>query len=373
AYQAYGDPSFVLDPTQNGERQASAQQRVSLYELQDFLESIDVDMHHKMKNYNFDDLQDELDELATHLSNPDWLTAPGTQYQLARLYGNVLPEGFVEARKACQAAIAAEDQNGHVPIVALELMANLESRQAAALAAQALELAVEDPNRQACFAEALELADNAIDRLRGLLAITKQVQIAAALDHPLHLSSNIERYALLGSAYKRLALVLLQKDKQDWTAIKTAMNSSLKAYANGAELKSNAKINAYPLINYLQLAALLNEAPTNCLQLLDQAQAAVRLKFASSNDFFDAVMSADIDIAVFLANNDKLTHSTEDLLQRYQETTQEVATTLRNFDSTVKQLRNLAQLLACTTEHLHQQNQTLTELNQQKVQILAKL
>lgn len=373
AYQAYGDPSFVLDPSINNQTFAARQNCVSAHELQDYLESIDVDMHHKIRAYNFQSLQEELEQLAANVSNSAWLNAPGTQYQLARLYGNVLPDGFADARRACQNAIAEEDRNGHVPIVALELMANLESRQAEALALQASGLSDEHEDKAILFNEAEELAKSSIERLQGLLAITKHVQTAIAADmHLVQLSSNMERYGLLGSAYKRLAIILLQKNTK-WDEIEQVIRKSLKAYLDGESTELGAKLRAYPLINRLQLAAILNEGPANYTQLLDQAKSAVRSQFSESNEFFDAVMSADIEIANLLADNDKLTQSHTDLIKLYREVTQDLSTTARNFNSVVQQLKNLAQLLGLAALNLHQANQQLLELSQKKVEVLEKV
>lgn len=372
AYQAYGDPSFILDPTKIPKRTSDSYQPVSAHELQDVLASIDVDMHHKVRDYTFQSLHEELEDLAANLTNTAWLTTPGTQYQLARLYGNVLPDGFVEARKACQAAIAEEDRNGQVPIVALELMANLESRQAEALALKALEFPTADPERAMLFDEAIDLVKTAIERLQGLLSITKYVQIAAALDGPVHFSSNTERYALLGSAYKRLAIILLQQN-QAWQPIQAALLESLKAYQQAEGIELGAKLKAYPLINRLQLAAILNQTPDNCLELLDRAHAAVRLQFTESNDFFDAVMSADIEIARFLANPAEPNETDDYFIRLYQEVTREVATTVRNFNSVVQQLRNLAQLLSLAANSLYATNTQMLALSQKKVAILEKL
>ncbi|MFZ1571018.1 MAG: CHAT domain-containing protein [Thiolinea sp.] len=372
AYQAYGDPSFVLDPTTAPKHAHACHQQISAYELQDYLNSLHVDMHHKVRDYTFQSLYEELERVSSNISNPAWLSAPGTQYQLAQLYGNVLPDGFVEARKACQAAIAEEDRNGHVPIVALELMANLESRQAEALALKALELNEDNPERIALFEEAKELAQAAIERLQGLLAITKYVQIAAAVDNPVQLSSNTERYALLGSAYKRLAMILLQQN-QAWPSIETALRASLKAYSDAEGTELNAKLKAYPLINRLQLTAVLNQIdPLKFFELLDRAHTAVRAQFLESNDFFDAAMSADIDITRFLAN-EEITHSHADFIQLYVEAIRDVATTARNFNSVVQQLRILAQLLSVAAKHLHQTNNKRLELSQKKVEILQKV
>lgn len=373
AYQAYGDPSFILDLNSAQKRSHACQQQVSPYELQDYLNSLHVDMHHKVRHYDFKTLDEELDQVATNISNPDWLKTPGTQYQLAQLYGSVLPEGFAEARRACQAAIAEEDRNGHVPIVALELMANLESRQAEALALQALELKEDDPERTELFEEAKGLANTAIERLQGLLSITKYVQFAAAVDSPVQLSSNTERHALLGSAYKRLAMILLQQN-HEWPQIKTALDASLTAYKSAEGTELGAKLKAYPLINRLQLAIILNQIPTaTCIELLDRAHTVVRSQFAETHEFFDAVMSADIDITRLLASQEQLDQNHEDIIKLYKDATQDVATTSGNFNSVVRQLRILAQLMSVAAKHLYEANTQLLALSQSKVEILEKV
>lgn len=382
AYQAYGDPSFVLDPLTEKKRAIPCQQQVSAYELQDYLTSIDVDMHQKARKYEFDSLHTELEQVAENLSNPDWLKAPEIQYQLAGLYGNVLPKGFEAARSAYQIAIAEEDRNGKVPITALELLANLESRQAETLAFQATELKEDDPERLELFVRAKDLANTAIERLDGLLKITKYVQ-TAAIDSPIGLNSNAERFALLGSAYKRLAIILLQADAKTWDKVEAVLKQSIEAYKRGEARELGARLKAYPLINRLQLAAILQgfnqqTEDENYLELLDQASNTVRLQFAESNEFFDAVMSADIEIARFLLDQqpikaeDKPTKATH-FVQVYKEVTQEVPSTLRVFNSVVQQLKNLAQLLNTAAQQLQANKPELAALYEIKANILVEV
>ena len=378
AYQAYGDPSFMLEVPLTDKSAAFSPQQVSAHELQDYLTSVDVDMHQKVREYTFESLHAELEQVFANLSNPAWLNTPGTQYQLARLYGNVLPEGFEQARKACQAAIAEEDRNGQVPITALELLANLESRQAEALALSALELKQDNPERAELFKDAQELANTAIKRLDGLLSITKYVQVAATVESSISLNSNAERQALLGSAYKRLALILVQENLAPWSSIKEHLMKSIAAYQQGEAKELGARLKAYPLINRLQLAAILNELSKDedCFELLDQAQNTVRLQFAESNEFFDAVMSADIEIARFLADTTTAItelKQAEHFIQRYKETTQDLAVTPRIFNSVVRQLRNLAQLLVLASQHLYADKPELVVLYEQKAKILLSI
>lgn len=360
AYQAYGDPSFVLQPLNEKKHAVACDHQVSVHELQDYLTSLNVDMHQKTRDYDFDSLNKELEQISDNLSNPDWLKLPEIQHQLAGIYGNILPEGFDAACKAYQIAIAEEDRNGRVPIIALESLANLESRQAEALADQASELTADNPKRTELFARARVLADMAIERLDGLLKITKYVQNAASVDSPIKLSSNTERYALLGSAYKRLALILLKENPEDWTGIQDILKKSVNAYQRGETRELGTQLKAYPLINRLQLIAILqnltkdqNSEEDDYFDLLDQAHNTVRLQFAESNDFFDAVMSADIEIARLLldqerpdlALEDKLAAETNQYIQLYKETTQDLPSTVRTFTSAIQQLKNLAQLL----------------------------
>ncbi|HMT91600.1 CHAT domain-containing protein [uncultured Thiothrix sp.] len=381
AYQAYGDPSFVLEPLKEKKHALSCQQQVSAYELQDYLTSIEVDMHQKVGKYEFASLHRELEQVADNLSNPEWLKTPDIQYQLASLYRNVLPEGFEAARSAYQIAIAEEDRNGKVPILALESLANLESRQAETLAFQAVELKKDNPERSNLFTRAKDLANSAIERLDGLLKITKYVQTAAAVDSLISLNSNAERFALLGSAYKRLAIILLQEDSKAWDKVEAALKHSLEAYKCGEARELGARLKAYPLINRLQLTAILQGfiqqvEDENYLELLDQAHNIVSLQFAESNEFFDTVMSADIDIARFLLDQDKAnvdSKTATEFVQLYKEVTQEIPSTLRVFNSVVQQLKNLAQLLKAAGQQLQASNLDLAALCDTKANILSKI
>ncbi len=356
AYQAYGDPSYVLDSSLEYGVRHAGRVPVSPHELYDYLESLYVNMHHKVYEYTFESLQAELEPMLGRIPH-DWVCEPGVQYQLSRLYGNTLPDGFEHARQACQVAIAEEDRNGSVPITALEQLANLEARQAAALAEQAFGLPVPDEaaRKQQCLEEAQQLVEMAIQRLEGLIQITQQTQLATTYDAGQGSITNTERYALLGSAYKRQALIRLYSgaawdgaDGKPEGCIREALLKSREAYLKGEGLSFGYNFKPYAVINRLQLDGLLQIGSDahEYTPLVEKAQIAARQRFKESYDFFDAVMSADAELARFLLQGGVCSPSAQDDLEcSFRDAIGDVPSTAREMDSMLGQIEHLGRLL----------------------------
>ncbi len=363
AYQAYGDPNYVLRADEDTDHAQNSWSPVAPQELRDRLESLSVDIQYKTSHYTFSTLLPVVENLLGQVP-ASWVREPGVQYILARLYGDMLPDGFEHARTACQIAIAEEDRSGNVPICALELLGNLEARQAEMLAEQASGLRIErnklgddlTDESMAVDAENLEeqitqlcqrsreLAKTAIQRLEGLLAITEQLHLAkhGGNNEEEGCTTNTERYALLGSAYKRQAVALMHCGA-GYREIEGVLKQAHAAYKKGEGLSFDYSFKPYAIINRLQLEGILHNADENSLQLAEKAQIAARQSFAESYDFFDAVMVADAAVAIFLlTDHHGVIPSAESLLEVYHTAIRDVPHNARHFNSVSKQLDYLA-------------------------------
>lgn len=173
AYQAYGDPNYVLDPNREPAKSNGTWAPVAPIELQDRLKQLEGELQSPDSTYNLDSLEEVLKGLLAQA--PDaWLTEPGLQYRLARLYGSLLPDGFDRAEAAYQAALNGADQNDVLPLEVLEWWAKLEARQAALLvqAAQAKPSADVAFEPAALCKKAKTLLDSAIQRLNTLMQLS---------------------------------------------------------------------------------------------------------------------------------------------------------------------------------------------------------
>ena len=368
AYQAYGDPNYVLRVNTDKSRDNHHWTPVAPQELKQYLQSLLVDIQHYKDDeepYTFERLTDKIDNSIARVPQ-EWIQTPGTQYLLARLYGSILPEGFKLARAACQRAIFEEDKDGQVPIVALQQLGNLEARQAEALSAEAEALLAEikgsrsskdkqrlkeQSDRQ--FQEALALADSAIERLQGLLKITDQMHSLVGGTGNGNAGSerftpNAERFALLGSALKYKAIVLSRRG-DSWSDIEPLLAESAEAYGEGEGVSFDANFDPYAMINRLQLCGILGQPVPNIRQLIDKSQEASRLAFKRKPSFFSAVGVADAEVAHYLlaadsGNSQKLPDASE-LIQLYRDALSEMPHSNRQFFSTIKQLICLAGFL----------------------------
>jgi hypothetical protein len=369
AYQAYGDPNFVLRVEDTKTSSDYEWSPVAPQELEQRLESLLVEMQHSDASahaYNYAQLVERIEKDLNSVP-PEWVNQPGTQYLLARLYGTMLPEGFERARMACQRAIFEEDKLGQVPITALELLGNHEARQAEALSEQAeflltkinrLEIAKSNEASNAgkakkaqeiadletlqveLFEEANGLVENAIQRFEGLIDITHNMHRMVSGQSNEMCVTNSKRFALLGSALKRKATIMCRQ-KMDWKQVKPVLEASAKAYGNGETVSFDNNFNPYPSINRMQLCGVLGTKIDNVAQLADKTKEATHQRFEKSFDFFSAVMVADVEVAKFLLGLEP----SEQLLEMYRQSVSVVPRTNGDFRSAVRQLYLLATFL----------------------------
>jgi hypothetical protein len=106
----------------------------------------------------------------------------------------------------------------------------------------------------------------------------------------------------------------------------------------------------YALINRLQLDGLLaadegKQERDVALQQARRCQELARQRFARSYDFFDAVMPADAQVAVYLLENTLADRSVDELVKLYRDAADSVPASSRQFDSVVRQLKLFADFL----------------------------
>jgi CHAT domain-containing protein len=279
AYQAYGDPGFVIDP------------------LRDRADSEAVE---GWKPVTKEELMQRLRELATKASRGDppstersrelagdvdmalqscpdaWKSLPAVRFALGEVYAELGDAYFDKAREQYLAAIRPEDRSGGVPIRAIEQLANLEARTGHTTANAVL-------------------ITTALGRLEGL------VQLAATtLDRAEQNSgtespagSNPERAVLLGSAYKRLAAVLAGNLRQDHDK---KGGDVLLALERAIDWYAKAGTQPYPVLNLLALEAVRDfgiEAKPASLERVRECSQQARAAWRANPDFWNAVMPAD--------------------------------------------------------------------------------
>jgi hypothetical protein len=363
AYQAYGDPGFVIDP------------------LRDRADSEAVE---GWKPVTQEELMQRLRELATKASGGDppstersrelagdvdmalqscpdaWKSLPALRFALGEVYAELGDAYFDKAREQYLAAIRPEDSNAGVPIRAIEQLANLEARTGHTTANA-------------------ELINTALGRLKGLVQLT-----ATSLDPAEENSgtewpalSNPERAALLGSAYKRLAAVLAgnlrQDHDKDGGAVLLALKQAIDWYAK-------AGTQPYQVLNLLALEAVRDfgiAANPTSLERVRGCALQARVAWRANPDFWNAVMPADALMTERLLDRSLGSkgrageNSFSEVQKTYADALAHVPGTSRELDSVVQHLRIL-QVLFKAQGHLNPRLASQARLIAERLDRLAQ-
>ncbi len=347
AYQAYGDPAFQLRLNVGATRDEAP--LLAAEELLDWLEQLRLDTRlpgATKAERDFDAVNKRIRRRLGRLP-PHWGERTDVLQALGRLYAEYGAAGFDAARLALLRAIAEDSSQGLVPISAIEQLINMEARQAERLSM---------PGTGQDLAAATVLIDDALARVQALSTLSGLHPAADALRAD-GLRPNTERQSIIGSVWKRKALILLRSPAPKKKAVREALMHARDAYARGEADARATDWNPYARINRLQLDAVLGEAPAGEVDASACATAA-RARFEHRFEFWDAVMAADATLAGWLSGAalPEGRSAVEVLSQAYGDTLETVAASPRELDSTFAQIGLLADflLLQGGEEHLAQ-------------------
>jgi CHAT domain-containing protein/tetratricopeptide (TPR) repeat protein len=326
AFQAYGEPSFVMDPESlplggtDDFRPVAPQELVARIDL---LRN-EIPRQRARGGRAGAQLPKAMERLLRRGTATSWAEDPQVLYALGRLYSDA--GDFVRAREAYEGAIAQEDKRGQVPVTAIEQLANLEARHGASLA------------RAAATRDAGEaLIRRAIHRLEAL------VTAAGGAGEPPGALVNTERCALVGSAHKRLATI-----SQGWPSRRAALVTAASWYGRGEQDPDAPAFSAYNTHNRLALEAVLGVASRSDAELARRAGEIAGGRYAKTRDYFDAVMVADgyliaALITGRLENPGEAVRASHEIVDRYRDLRTKLPETARWLDSVVSQIDLLAQ------------------------------
>ena len=124
AYQAYGDPDYVLDPTFEAVRVEADWTPVAPEELLDALLSL-----HLARTPGVQAVTHAVEKLLRK-SPPEWSDLPAVQLAIAQVYSAYGPEGIEQARQALTRVISLQKQKGAMSMGLIEQLAQLEAQLA---------------------------------------------------------------------------------------------------------------------------------------------------------------------------------------------------------------------------------------------------
>ncbi len=338
AYQAYGDPGYRLQSNSESATRQNSRPYVAVDELLANVLGQGVNNKHRKSEANKPSFTQQRQWVQRQLAKcpPEWAERPDVLQAIAEFYGEFGVDGFAAARNAYQRAVQQEDGSGRVAVRAIEQLANMEARHGG-------ELADQDQ-----FDQALPWIDSAIRRLNAL---------AEAVRGDGDPASNAERAGMLGSALKLKAAALLKKE-EEWNALVPCLKEAATAYQSGSP--GDPALTPYNTLNALPLAwladTLVQTLPAAAAIAIECGEQA-RRQFATSKNFWDAVMSADASMTAWLLNktlqsappDEPQAKPIEALASHfhrlYEQSVQTLPLSARQWDSIVKQWRLLARFL----------------------------
>ena len=250
----------------------------------------------------------------------DWMGQTGVLMAIGYAYGEL---GRLDtANRYLLAALEGEGTENTVTLHAVEQLANFEARLAASGARSAKDAAAKQQARE-------ELV-RAVQRLKGVLELAKTG----------------ERYALLASAYKRLAS-LHDDSQQIRDNLTLAATNYRLAHERALERKG---LDPYPVLNWLSAAALLGTPVSDAETLFARSEAAAGERFAISRKFFEAVAIPDAALvralgSGALARGAESAREVERLARLYQDTITQTLPSNREIESALAQIEIMETLV----------------------------
>jgi hypothetical protein len=329
AFQAYGDPGFLIDPSRpRGGGSGSIERFVAPQELVDQLEQVREWLKRSGgagAATTLAALQRQVEALLER-GPKHWRGRGDVNDAIARVYAGIGEPGFAAARAHYLQAIENEDDAGRVPIKAIEQLANLEVRDGAARDG----------------VDAIAGIRRGADRIRRLVAVVSKQPSDDVQPTP-------ERCGLIGSAFKRLAANLARQGAAGGNAraLRAALDEAREWYRRGEGELGTPRADLYCLLSRLAIDALLGRG--EAAAVARQAGDAARAAFRDRRDYWHAMMPADALLTAMTADGAlddpaRAPAAIARAVDGYRQARESVREESRQWDSVIEQIGLLALL-----------------------------
>lgn len=393
AYQAWGDPSLLIDPQAPAGFLSNAESRWRPVAHEELLERLERERTNATRSgqaltrLETDAARRRIKALLAAAPAP-WQAMPVIQHALARLFADIGRHGFDDARRHYLEAIRLAQVGGDLPARTFEQLANLEARRGEqtnsldlvqAALGRLLRLAALYSGHQPQGVSVEAQLDQLADQLDAL-----QRDDPNAVDHPY---PSAEVCSLIGSACKRHAAVLARRVNglsppepqalQHRADLVAALKRAIRWYLIGERVVTQGadpSQKIYRALNRLSLQAILGDgcddlpqkghpgglatmaAPGSSIhtalrQADDCLQAALQT-YREAPDSWDAIGIADAQMTVALFDGrllDPLEHGYRDIERNYLETLSRLRLRSRDVDSVQSHLRILGECMLALT------------------------
>jgi hypothetical protein len=282
AFQCYGDPFYTLTDEKHGKTEGKS------FLLQEEIEIELLNLIHTLEtsNYNLDQIIKrviEIDEMIFKSSQRNDIIL---EY-LAKLYGNL--SLYQEAIRIYQTMMKSKKNSFSVK--ALEQFCNIRVKE--------------------CL---VRYKSNNISKKEANLEISEILKDLESLNR---FGETVERWSLIGSAYKRL-IVLSESGK-----MKEMLSEAIIAYEKATELSGFE--DAYPLTNWLQFLQIRNElegkkglkySPVKARNAISELLDKLQNSYSSKSSYWDIAGTANILLTLMLIEGTASAH--KKVLKGYQ-------------------------------------------------------
>jgi len=374
AFQAYGDPSFVLDSNpvhrDSVDHAEPAAPFVHEEELLQELKALKVNLHvpstQKDAVSGSSLLTEQQLQAALKRSESTWPTIPRVAASIADVYRELGPASYEKAREWYLKAlrqdshpfVSYDESTTFAPISAIEQLAVIESQ-----------LGIEqwergrgnsDQKMMETGRELMLSGINRLDRLIKLIDLPSIAEAPASTSTVLLVpsSSYSDRKAMLGGAYKRQAVSFAQELQADRAEAVNHLASNKKLKAENDFTKSlSSSIRwykdsgeaCYPSVNWFVLQAVrdLDKPFKGRSAEIEAARACAdtaRQEYREKPTFWNAVTPADALLTMHLLDR-SLNNELNRVKSAYLEALEHVAATPSERESVVRHLKNLVHLV----------------------------
>ena len=374
AFQAYGDPSFVLNPNpvHRGSVDHAEQPTAFVHpeELLQELKGLKVNLHVPSTQRDAVSgsslVTEQQLQAALQRAQQSWLSMPIVAASIADVYRELGPASYENAREWYLKAVGQDshpfvshnDSTAGAPISAIEQLAVIESQ----LGLDQWEQGWKDGNEK-MMAVGRDWMRSGINRLDQLLKMIDHPNSAKApprtsIPAKLQTSGYSDRKAMLGGAYKRQAVSFAQELQGKGTPIhnptteeksKTekeftkSLSESIKYYKESGD-------ECYPKLNLLALLAIrdldkpLINVPFAEVEAARACADAARQEYRENPTFWNALIPANALLTMHLLDR-SLNNTLNRVKSAYIEALEHVAATPSERESEVRHLKNLLHLV----------------------------
>jgi CHAT domain-containing protein/pimeloyl-ACP methyl ester carboxylesterase len=374
AFQAYGDPSFVLDPNpvqrqsvEDAEPPANfAHQQELLQELKGLKVNLHVSSTQKVAVSGSVHLTEEQQlQAVLKRAQASWLSMPLVAASIADIYRELGPASYEHAREwylraLCQDShpfVSHDDSAAVAPISAIEQLAVIESQ----LGLDQWERGKNDGDQE-MKKTGRDWMRSGINRLDQLLKMidypnSADVPTTTSILTTVQTSGYSDRKAMLGGAYKRQAVSFAQELQPDAaTKNQPTIEEKLKTEKDFAKSLSKSiryykesGDDCYPRLNWLALQAIRDlDKPLKMqsaeIEIARSCADAARREYREKPTFWNAVIPADSLLTLHLLDR-SLNKALNSVKLAYIEALEHVAATPSDRESVGGNLKNLIHLV----------------------------